>query len=51
MYTVMLCNPFRDTPYRTYLGTLSPIGIRSQGKFKEEGVWLYPLRGITTLSE
>ena len=34
MYTVMLCNPFRDIPYRTHLGTLSRIGIRSQGKFK-----------------
>jgi hypothetical protein len=34
MYTVMLCNPFGDTPYRPYLGTLSLIGIRSQGKFK-----------------
>jgi hypothetical protein len=34
MYTVMDCNPFRDTPYRTHLGTLSRIGIQSQGKFK-----------------
>ena len=34
MYTVMVCMPFRDTPYRPYLGTLSPIGIQSQGKFK-----------------
>ena len=36
MYTVMLCMPFRDLPYGTHLGTLSLIGIRSQGKFKAE---------------
>jgi len=34
MYTVMVCMPFRHTPYRPYLGTLSRIGIQSQGKFK-----------------
>ncbi len=34
MYTVMDLMPFRDKPYRTYLGTLSRIGIQSQGKFK-----------------
>ena len=34
MYTVMECMPFRDTPYRTHLGTLALIGIQSQGKFK-----------------
>jgi hypothetical protein len=30
----MDCKPFRDTPYKTHLGTLSLIGIQSQGKFK-----------------
>lgn len=34
MYTVMDLMPFRDKPYRTYLGTLSRIGIQSQGIFK-----------------
>jgi hypothetical protein len=37
MYTVMVCMPFRDKPYRPYLGTLSRIGIQSQGKFKGSG--------------
>ncbi len=45
MYTVMDCLPFRDTPYGTYLGTLSGIGIRSQGKFKARAA-----SGLTCLS-
>src|SRR5580698_11516765 len=37
MYTVMDCMPFRHTPYKRHLGTLSLIGIQSQGKFKAGG--------------
>src|SRR5712691_6904095 len=34
MYTDIVLMPFGDTPYQTHLGTLSGIGIRSQGTLR-----------------